>query len=93
MKTWLSRVGSQKSFQIAHWLTEFVALFLGLFRLILPYCFIFVFLPLEQFCILALLCISVISSNLSNLLKIVNNYSPRACNVTCQFPKQLMPRL
>ena len=51
MKTWLSRVGGQKSFQIPHWLTEFVALFLGLFRLILPYCFIF--LPLEQFRILA----------------------------------------
>ena len=55
MKTWLSGVGSRKSFQIAHRLTEFVALFLGLFRLILLYCFIFVvfFLPPEQFHILA----------------------------------------
>ena len=55
MKTGLSRVGGRKSFQIAHQLTEFAALFLGFFRLILLYCLIFVFLPLEQFHILAYL--------------------------------------
>ena len=93
MKTRLSRVGGWKSFQIAHWLTEFVALFLGL----IPFNFTVLF-NLIFFCLLNNFVfwhnfVSVISSNLSNLLKIVNNYSPHLCNMTCQFPKQLNPQL
>ena len=42
---------------------------------------------LDNFVFWHTLCL--ISRNLSNLFKIVNNYSPRACN----FPKQLIPRL
>ena len=89
METRLSRIGGWKSFQIDHQLTEFAALFLGLFsfNFTILFNFCFVFLPFEQFRNFGILCVSVISSDLSNLLKTVNNYSPHACNMTCQFPK------